>query len=150
MTEAYDKSGNKGWISLGIYKEDMKDDYLKTFSIFVESSLWRIYYDHVKNGITFELKDDDIVSETPCYVVDVIQSDTELIETDHFDKTTFYKIQQDVGPWSSEMTANFGEYRKESSLGIMMPYRIATKLGRFNITNYNFNTSFDRGLLRKP
>ncbi len=147
VIEAFDTEKNKGWISFAGKLVDFDYKYIPMMKLLVDAALWHFYYDKDKYYITYQLKDDEKVNNTDCYVVDIMQNG-DFVETDYFDKQNFNKLKQEIA--EERITWQFSDYNDSGYSGLTMPFGMYMKLGEFKITDYKFNTSFDKKLLEKP
>jgi hypothetical protein len=68
------------------------------------------------------------------------------VQTVYFDTENFKRVKVVKGTMSSE----YSDFRNVSGSGIYMAYKVSTTQGDVTVSKYEFNTKFDKKLLKKP
>lgn len=145
MQQAIDVGKKKGWMKFGSMIKDLKEEEIEKNSKNVEGSMWGNFIDPKKNGITFEMLQNETIDGIECYVIDLIR-DSLATSTSYFDMKTFNKVREIKGG----MTNEFSDFREVGSTGITMPYSIKSQTGDVAMTEIKFNSKFDKKLLTRP
>lgn len=145
MQQAIDVGKKKGWMKFGTMIKDLKEEEILKNSKNVEGSMWGNFIDPEKNGVKFEMLQNETIDGIECYVVDLIR-DSLAASTSYFDMKTFNKVREIKGG----MTNDFSDFREVGSTGIIMPYRIKSQTGDVAMTEIKFNSKFNKKLLTRP
>ncbi len=145
MQQAIDVAKKKGWMKFGTMIKDLKEEEIEKNSKNVEGSMWGNFIDPKKNGITFEMLQNETIEGKECYVIDLIR-DSLATSTAYFDMKTFNKVREIKGG----MTNDFSDFREVGSTGVTMPYSIKSQTGDVAMTEIKFNSKFDKKLLTRP
>ncbi|MBZ0201970.1 MAG: hypothetical protein K8I03_03030 [Ignavibacteria bacterium] len=145
LKQALDFKSKKGWVKLGDKVTDMKEEEIVKNLERSESSMWGNFLDAGKKGITYELLQNENYNDIEVYVVD-IKKDGNTITTSYFNTKNFNKLKE----MKDGTTTEYSDFRKVGSSGVYMAHKLITALSDVTTTEIEFNTKFDKKLLKKP
>ncbi len=143
--QSVDLKNKKGWTQVAGAVTDMKPEEIEHTIKRAESTLWGNFLDAKVKGITYELMQNENINGSDVFVVEV-KKDGNTTGTAYFDSKTFNKVKETRG----NNTTEFSDFRKVGTIGVVMPYRIISAMSDVTITEMEFNTKFDKKLLKKP
>jgi len=141
---AYDNKKKTGWTRMFGESKDMTAEEASKYDETVESALWGYYLDKEKFGITYELTQNQKADTINCYVINFSKGER-VAYTVYFDTSNYNRVKNE----KAGRVSLYGDFREVGSSGIKMPYAI-TQQGTVNVDKYEFNTKFDKNLLKKP
>ncbi|MCI0448682.1 MAG: hypothetical protein L0Y79_02715 [Chlorobi bacterium] len=145
MMVAADTKKKTGWSKFGEVVKDASSADIERHKNNIISTLWGYYIDKDKYDITYQLLQNEKVGDKDAYVVEFLNKDS-IIQTVYFDTENFKRVKVVKGTMSSE----YSDFRNVSASGIYMAYKVSTPQGDLTVTKYEFNTKFDKKLLKKP
>jgi len=145
VTIAVDTKKEKGWSKFGEAIKDASPADIEEHKNNIISTLWGYYIDKDKYGMSYQLLQNEKVGDKDAYVIDFLNKDS-VIQTVYFDSETFNRVKV----VKSSMASEYSDFKIVGNSGIYMPYRVATGEGDVTVAKYEFNSKFDKKLLKKP
>jgi hypothetical protein len=143
-TLVFDKKEKNGWHRAMGKVNELGDEEIKRYEEVFESGPWGYYLNKEKFGVNYKLKENEKVGDKPAYVVDFMKGE-KVVYTTYFDSTNFNRVKQVRG----EEEVLYDDFREAGTSGLYMPYKI-TQRAPMIVDSYEFNTEFDKNLLKKP